>query len=51
VFLEENSGEARINVEAERATHCLDESTEHRIVEVVGATNVIMADMFIEFIL
>ena len=58
-FLEENSAsvyihkvEARINEEAERATHYLEESTEPRIVEVVqeGATNVIMADMFIEFI-
>lgn len=41
-FLEENSAsvyirkvEARINEEAERATHYLDESTEQRIVEVV----------------
>jgi len=41
-FLEENSAsvyihkvEARINEEAERATHYLDESTEPRIVEVV----------------
>jgi len=41
-FLEENSAsvyirkvEARINEEAERATHYLDESTEARIVEVV----------------
>jgi len=41
-FLEENSAsvyirkvEARINEEAERATHYLDESTESRIVEVV----------------
>lgn len=41
-FLEENSAssyihkvEARINEEAERATHYLDESTENRIVEVV----------------
>ena len=43
--------EARINEEAGKATHYLDESTEPRIVNVVGATNVIMADMFIEFIL
>ena len=58
-FMEENSAsvnihkvEVRINEEAERATHYLEESTEPRIVEVVqeGATNVIMADMFIEFI-
>lgn len=41
-FLAENSAsvyikkvEARINEEAERATHYLDESTEERIVEVV----------------
>ena len=27
--------EARINEEAERATHCMDESTEPRIVELV----------------